>query len=219
MQLISPDVLNAANGLSAGASGFILFVGILMWMFGWRWHKFWVVFGITTAAGILGLNAGQAAGGQVMAIGVLLAFAGGVMAMEVARLLAFAVGGMAAWLAVQLVLPAAQEMWAVFLAGGLFGVILYRLWTMLLTSLLGVLLSWHAAFAMAGPLGRFDAVNWVAEHSAALNGGVIIVTLLGVIVQTIAASERPEEKKKEVKPEKPAEVKKESWWEPIRKAA
>src|SRR4051812_27712020 len=107
MRLISPDVLNSAAGLSIGAAGFALFVGLLLWSCGWRWHKFWVVFGITTVAGLLGLSAGQAAGGQVLVLGILLAFAGGVMALEVAKLLAFVGGGIAAWISVQTVIPQA----------------------------------------------------------------------------------------------------------------
>ena len=35
----------------------------------------------------------------------------------------------------QAVMPEAHELWAVFLCGGLVGVVLYRLWTMLATSL------------------------------------------------------------------------------------
>ena len=58
---------------------------------------------------------------------------------ELAKILAFVAGGVGAWLAVQWVLPQAQELWAVFLCGGLFGVLLYRLWTMMLTSLAGTL--------------------------------------------------------------------------------
>lgn len=218
MQLISPDVLTAANGLSPGAAGFALFVGFLLWAFGWRWHKFWVVFGITTAAGVIGLSAGKAAGGQVMAIGVLLAFAGGVMALEVAKLLAFTAGGVGAWLAVQAVLPAAQEMWAVFLAGGLVGVILYRLWTMLLTSFLGVVLSWHAALVLAGSSAVPDPAKWAADHAAALNGGVLVASLLGIAMQaatTPAGPAKEAKKEKKAKKSEPAEdedEKKSSWW-------
>jgi hypothetical protein len=225
MQLISPEVLAAAKGLSPGAAGFLLFVGFLLWAFGWRWQKFWVVFGITTAAGVLGLSAGKAAGGQVLAIGVLLAFAGGVMALEVAKILAFVAGGVGAWLAAQSVLPAAQELWAVFLAGGLFGVILYRLWTMLLTSFAGVLVSWHAALVLSGPAAKFDAVAWIGEHTAAVNGAVLVVTVLGVLMQTITApgpaepkAEKPEKKPKEKKAdaggEKKDAGKSASWWRP-----
>src|SRR5207248_6318181 len=100
MQLILPDVLATARGLSAGAAGFIVLVGFLMWAAGWRWHRFWVVFGLTLAAGVVGLGAGSAAGGgQVMVVGVLLAVAAGMLALELSKILAFVTGGVAAWVA------------------------------------------------------------------------------------------------------------------------
>ena len=146
MQLIAPDILAEARGLTAAMTGTICVLGFALWLFGWRWHRFWIVAGITLAAGLLGLNAGRAAGGtQVMAVGILLAVAAGMLALELAKVFAFVAGGCGAWLAVQWVFPQAQELWAVFLSGGLFGLLLYRLWTMLLTSLAGVLLASHAA--------------------------------------------------------------------------
>ena len=185
MQLIVPDVLAAAKGLSLGACGFLLFVGLLLWAVGWRWHRFWVVFGITLAAGLVGLGAGKAAGGQqVMIVGVLLAVSAGMLALELAKVLSFVTGGIAAWVAVQAVLPQAQELWAVFLSGGLMGVVLYRFWTMLTTSFVGVLVSWHFAIVLIEEFTQMDMVTWVRDHTAALNGGVIAVSLLGVIVQS-----------------------------------
>ena len=122
MQLIVPDILAEARGLTTAMSGTLCALGIALWLFGWRWHRFWIVAGITLAAGLLGLNAGRAAGGtQIMALGILIAVAAGMMALELAKVFAFVAGGCGAWLAVQWVFPQAQELWAVFLSGGLFG--------------------------------------------------------------------------------------------------
>lgn len=222
MQLILPEVLTTARGLSAGAAGFLLLVGALMWAAGWRWHRFWVVFGLTLAAGIVGLGAGQSAGGgQVMVVGVLLAVAAGMLALELSKILAFISGGAAAWIAAQAILPQAQELWAVFLSGGLIGVVLYRLWTMLTTSFLGILLAWHAGLVLVETLGGVDAAKWVSENTAALNGAVIAATLIGVLVQA-QTTPRPAtaeaEKDKPAKPKPAAAVvvldegKKSSWW-------
>jgi hypothetical protein len=157
----------------------------------------------------MGLGAGAAAGGQqVMVVGILLAVSAGMLALELAKVLAFATGGVAAWAAAQTVFPQAQELWAVFLSGGLVGVVLYRFWTMLMTSVLGVLLSWHATFILADSFGALDAGKFVAEHSAALNGGVIAVSIIGVLVQAkTSLQETPveevkEEDEKEHKPRK-----------------
>ena len=56
-----------------------------------------------------------------MVVGVLLAVTAGMLALELARILAFLTGGVAAWAGAQTVLPQAQELWAVFLSGGLLG--------------------------------------------------------------------------------------------------
>ncbi len=205
MHLIAPDVLAEARGMSGAMAGTACVLGIALWLFGWRWHRFWVVAGVTLGAGLIGLNAGKTSGGQVMAVGILLAVAAGMMALELAKVLAFVAGGIGAWLAVQWVLPQAQELWAVFLSGGLFGLLLYRLWTMLLTSLMGALIAGHAALLLLeGPL-QFDAVAWSGAHLVALNGVIVALVVLGIVVQaTQSSDEEPakDEKADEKKPKK-----------------
>ncbi len=200
MQLIAPDILAEARGLTIAMCGTICVLGIALWLFGWRWHRFWVVAGITLTAGLLGLNAGRTGGTQIMAVGILLAVAAGMMALELAKVFAFVAGGCGAWLAVQWVFPQAQELWAVFLSGGLFGLLLYRLWTMLLTSLAGVLFASHAALLLLEPVLAFDAVKWVAANQAALNGVAVALVVLGILLQAIAAPDE-DGKKEEVKDE------------------
>ncbi len=189
MQLIAPDILAEARGLTGAMLGTICVLGIALWLFGWRWHRFWVVAGITLGAGLIGLNAGRTNGGQVMAVGILLAVAAGMMALELAKVIAFVAGGIGAWLAVQWVLPQAQELWAVFLSGGLLGLLLYRLWTMLLTSLIGTLLAGHAAVLLLEPVFGFDAVAWSTAHIVALNGVMVGVVILGILLQAVATPE------------------------------
>lgn len=234
MQLIAPDILLEARGLTAAMSGTLCVLGVALWVFGWRWHRFWVVAAITLAAGLLGLNAGRAAGGtQIMAVGILLAVAAGMLALELAKVFAFVAGGCGAWLAVQWVFPQAQELWAVFLCGGMFGVLLYRLWTMLLTSLLGVLMAAHAGLLLLEPLLSFDSGRWIAANQAAANGVVVGLAVLGILLQAKAAPEAAEtakpvvKEKEEPKPPsaptpEPSDEKPLPWWRkllPDRKAA
>jgi hypothetical protein len=241
MQFIAPDILTEARGLTTAMTGTLCVLGIALWLFGWRWHRFWVVAGITLAAGMLGLNAGRAAGGtQIMAVGILLAVAAGMLALELAKVFAFVAGGCGAWLAIQWVFPQAQELWAVFLSGGLFGVLLYRLWTMLLTSLMGVLMAGHAALILLEQVVTYDAVKWVIDNQAAVNGSVVGLTVLGILLQTVASPdesevkkekgdepEQKEKKKGEKKPDPEAansdpDEKRDPWWRklfPTRKAA
>jgi len=212
MQLIVPDVLADAKDLSAGAAGFGALLGLLLWAFGWRWHRFWVVFGVTLAAGLVGLNSGQAAGGQVLAVGLLLAVAAGMLALELARVLAFVAAGVAAWVAVQTLLPGARELWAVFLAGGLLGLLLYKFWAMLLTSFAGAVLAGHMLLLLAQVLGGFDAVGFAGRNGPALNGAVLAAALVGVFVQlrivtadTAAAAPAAEPKPAKKKKAEPVE--------------
>ncbi len=183
MHLICPAVLTDAKGLSIGAAAFFAFVGLLLWGFGWRWHRFWVVFAVTLTAGVVGIGAGRTGGTQVLVVGVLLSIAIGMLALEVAKITAFVSAGTAAWVAAQAVMPQAQELWAVFLCGGLIGVVLYRLWTMLATSLVGVLLFWHCVFLLLEQSGAVEAAAFAEKHSAWLNGGVVVVTVTGIGVQ------------------------------------
>jgi len=184
MQLIIPEVLSEARGLSVGAAAFFALLGLMLWAYGWKWHRFWVVFGVTLSAGVMGLSAGHSAGGQqVLVVGVLMAVAAGMLALEVAKVTAFVTGGTVAWIAFQLVLPQAQELWAAFLSGGLLGGVLFRLWTMLATSAIGALIAGHAALVLVETSGKVDAATWAGAHSAALNGVILAAAIVGVIVQ------------------------------------
>lgn len=187
MHLLSPAVLSDAKGLSIGAASFFAFVGLLVWAFGWRWHRFWVVFAVTLSAGVVGIGAGRGAGTQVLVVGVLLSIAIGMLALEVAKITAFLSAGTAAWVAAQAVMPQAQELWAVFLCGGLIGVVLYRLWTMLATSLVGVLLFWHAAFILLDASGLVVAAEFAEKHAVWLNAALVVATVIGVGVQSWTA--------------------------------
>ncbi len=202
MHLIAPDILAEARGMSGAMVGTACVLGVALWLFGWRWHRFWVVAGVTLGAGLIGLNAGKTSGGQVMAVGILLAVTAGMMALELAKVLAFVAGGIGAWLTVQWVLPQAQELWAVFLSGGLFGLLLYRLWTMLLTSLMGTLLGGHALLLLLEGWLKFDAAAWSGANIVALNGVVVAVVVLGIVIQARqakdeepTAAEKADEKK------------------------
>lgn len=217
MRLISPDLLSDASGLSVGAAAFGLFVGLMMWGLGWRWHKFWVVFGVTLTAGLIGMSAGRVAGTSVLVVGVLLALAAGVLALELARIAAFFTCGTAAWLAVQALFPSMQELWAVFLCGGLIGVVLYRLWTMLATSFLGTLLIGHCVLILAETMGVLKASEWAEKNFAVLNGVAITLAVLGVAVQAktgqeAKAEEKTDEPKVDPKPEPVAIPEKPTPW-------
>lgn len=183
MHLIAPDILAEARGLSVGVLVTGIAVGLLLWLFGWRWHRFWTVVAVTVAGGLYGLSTGQSGGGHVIALGLLLAVSAGLLALELARLFAFAAGGTAVWLAAGALFPNAHELGVFFLAGGLAGILLYRLWTMALTSFLGTLLAGHSGLVLAATLSDFDAPAWAGNNSLALGIAVGLVSLLGLAAQ------------------------------------
>jgi hypothetical protein len=183
MQLIASDLLSEARGLSYALCGIGIVLGLFLWSLGCRLHRFWIAAGFTAAAGVYGLQAGRGAGTLMLAAGVLAAVSAGMLALEMARVISFAAAGVATWMAVHAVLPKAQEPLLCFLVGGLFGVILFRLWLMALSSLLGVLLSWHCALLLLERLWKFDAAGWAARNPTALTIAVAVATAAGVAWQ------------------------------------
>src|SRR5262249_32353625 len=69
------------------------------------------------------------------------------------------------------------------LAGGLVGLLLFRIWMMALTSLLGTLLMGYAGLCLADHFGRLDCVAWSEQNAALLNGACGVGALLGLLVQ------------------------------------
>src|SRR5262245_34243928 len=108
MQVVSPDILSDASGFSPAVSCSTFALGLLLWLLGWRGHRFWIVLIATVTAGIVGLDAGPDHTTQQVVAGILLAVAVGAMALALVRLVAFAAGGLAACLAVHALMPQLQ---------------------------------------------------------------------------------------------------------------
>jgi hypothetical protein len=220
MTLLAPDILDAARGLSVAMCAALLVVGLLLWSLGWRGHRFWIVLATTLAAGILGLYSEPMHGMQPMVAGVLLAFAAGFMALALARLLAFVSGGVAAWLLIHALAPSWNEPFVCFLAGGLLGVVLFRLWTMALTSLCGTLLIAYSSLCLLDRLGKLNAVALTETRPHLLNSACVAVTALGIVTQFYldrrrAAREQDKKEKdqqRKVHQEMERQLKKNTFW-------
>lgn len=178
------EVLTLARGLSLDVAATSAFIGGLLWLFGWRFHRFWIVLSITATSGIVGLVFGQTAGLQVLAVGLLLAVISGLLALHLARVFAVVGAGLATMVAADTLAPNFKEPLLSFLAGGLLGVLLFRLLTMVMTSLLGgsVMLT-GGLLAMEKMQSSFDAVTWANDNAKRVAIGLGVVTLLGVILQ------------------------------------
>jgi hypothetical protein len=183
MQLLDPDILADAKGLSPALSVTGLIAGLALWLLGWRSHRFWTVFSITVIGGIFGLAQGPTLRAQPLVVAVLLAIAGGMMALSLVRLVAFGTAGMTFLAAAQSIGPPGDGAMIFFLAGGLMGLLLFRLWVMILTSLGGALLIGYSGLCLADRLGKMNAPEWAANHTRLLNWACGAVAVVGVGLQ------------------------------------
>lgn len=190
MQLIASDILEAAHGLSIAVGGVGFAIGLLLWITGWWGHRFWIVMVTTVTAGVLGIIhsnvLGTINGMRPLVTGVLVAIAAGVLALALVRVVVFAAGGAVAYLIVHAVAPATwDEPLGWFLVGGLGGLLLFRLWTMVLTSFTGSLLMIYSLLSMLDRLGRLDAIALSENRRPLLNAACLAATAVGVIMQIL----------------------------------
>ena len=183
MHLISPDILTEARTLSFGLIAVGISVGCLLWLLGWWGHRFWIVLIATVGAGVFGLSSGPDYGLQPVVAGLLLAVSAGVLALTLVRLVAYAAGGFAAWMLVHAFAPLWDQPLLCFLAGGLVGLLLFRFWTMALTSFVGTLFLSYSGLCLADKLDQLDAVAWATDHGRLLNWLCGVVALVGFTAQ------------------------------------
>jgi MFS family permease len=190
MQLIAPEILTEARSLSLGLLTAAFSVGLMLWALGWWGHRFWIVLIATVGAGIYGLNSGPLYGVQPLVAGLLLAISAGVLALTLIRLVAYAAGGLAAWMIVHALAPLWDQPLLCFLAGGLIGLLLFRFWTMALTSFVGTLLLTYSGLCLADRLGKMDAVSWADQQGNLFNWLCGVVALLGFVTQILLERRR-----------------------------
>jgi len=213
MQLIVPDILDEVRGFSPAVSGPAFVLGLLLWLLGWRGHRFWIVLIGTIAAGIAGLYSSPAHTSQPILAGLLLAVAVGAMALALIRLVAFAAGGMAAFLVMHALAPQWQQPLLSFLAGGLLGLLLFRLWTMALTSGAGTLLMVYSSLCLLNTFGKVDVVALAQKQAKAIQWICGGVALLGFIAQLVLDRRRPRRRPAERSENPPAQTSAQRpWW-------
>jgi hypothetical protein len=185
MELISPEILADVRELSTSLPILALLAGAMLWVTGWYSHRFWVVLAFTVLGGIYGLQGAASLKTQPLVAAIGIGLAAGVLALTLVRLAAFAAGGYAGLLLIQAVLPTWDQPLLSCLAGAFLGFILFRYWTMALTSLAGVVLMGYAVLAMADRLGQFDAVKWSQANATLLNAACGLMAVGGFIVQLL----------------------------------
>jgi hypothetical protein len=215
MALFDSEIIKELCGLSLAMSVAGFGVGLMLWLTGWRAHRFWIVMVTTALAGIMGLISGPMHGIQPLLAGLLLAVAAGVLALTLVQVAAFSAGGAAACLAVRALAPSAwNEPMICFLIGGLAGVILFRFWTMVLTSFAGAIIMGYFGLALGNHFGKVDAVAWSQQKASLLAWGCGLLTVVGFVVQLFMERRRARRQAKEKEQKKPKAVEKKPWWNP-----
>jgi hypothetical protein len=205
--LLAPYLLEDLTRLSISVSVSGLVGGLLLWLLGGKGHRFWLVLGTTAVAGLAGLRYGPDYGMQPLVAGLFLGVSAGALALALMRILAFlTVGFLVFWVA-RLLAPSWEEELACFLAGGLAGVVLFRLWVAVLTSLLGTLVMGYSSLALAARVGNVDIVGLAQRNGPLLNWAVAGGTALGLLMQFLVYRRGKSKKKDEdvelVEDEKP----------------
>ena len=192
-QVLHPDFLADTRQLSLGVSGVAIFIGLALWLFGARSHRFWLALVMTVSAGIAGLVLGRQFAVQPLVAGLLLALAAGMLALALTRITVFVLGGLCAILLVRIAVPSANE-FLCFLVGGLVGVCFYHLWIMALSSFIGAVLTAYGVVSFLDQLGSLDSVAWANKNTPLINWSLIGGTVFGILAQFIL--DRRREKKK-----------------------
>src|SRR5579871_975798 len=190
MHFLAPDILEEARLLSPFISGAGLALGLLLWSLGGRTHRFWLALCVTMTAGLLGLTMGKQYGMQPLVAGLLLAVSAGVLALSLVRILLFVAGGFVALGLTHLIFPGWDEPIAIFLVGGLVGVLLYRFWIITFSSLIGTLLMVYSSLALFDRLHVVNSVAWAEKYGPLLNWGCVALMVLGMLVQFLLERRR-----------------------------
>ncbi|HVS35998.1 MAG TPA: hypothetical protein VMS17_10500 [Gemmataceae bacterium] len=211
MVVVAPDILDEVRQLPWYLPALGAALGLVLWLFGGRQHRFWLVLLTTVIGGVVGLRFGPDCDMQPLVAGLLLAVTAGALALALARVLLFLLGGAASvWLG-HTAAPAWDAPALCFLIGGLLGVLLYRVWVTALSSLAGTLLLAYSILGLLGGAGVCDAVGWAGDQTALLNWACGSFAVVGLLTQLLLERRRVRRKLAKEKARKEAE---EAEWPP-----
>jgi hypothetical protein len=183
--VVDPWTLEELTKLSWSLCASLFVLGFVLFLLGGYGHRFWLVLGTTLAAGILGLQYGEQFGMQRLVAGLLVGLSAGMLALALMRIAIFLGVGALTWFIACKVAPGMNEQLACFLAGGLAGVVLFRFWVMVLTSLLGTVLMTYSGLLLVGRFAGVDVVGLAQRNGQLLNWAILGVALLGLVFQSL----------------------------------
>jgi hypothetical protein len=207
--VVRPWILTDLAELSWPLCASLFALGLFLFLLGGYGHRFWLVLGTTLAAGIVGLQYGPHFGMQPLVAGLLVGISAGALALALVRIGVFLGVGALAWFLATKLAPGLNEQLACFLAGGLAGVLLFRFWVMVLTSLFGTLLMTYAGLILLHQLAGSDVAGLAERNGPLFNWAILGVALLGIVFQSLVlrsgsgdGGEKREKKSKDKKKHK-----------------
>jgi hypothetical protein len=195
MSIIAIDILTDLCGLSLGLLIALVPVGLMLWLWGWWSHRFWIVLTTTVMAGVVGLLEASTWRAQPIVVAVLLAIAAGVLALALVRVITFAAGGLAGVYLIQFAFPTLQQPALCFLVSGLVCLLLFRWFFMILTSLLGVAFIGYGALAILHYYELLDAITWSEGNGTLLTAVCAATSLFGFAFQFLCERRRQRRRK------------------------
>jgi len=218
MSFIDTEILADVLLLSPGLLILGAVIGVALWLFGWRWHRFWIVLAATVAAGLFGLlNAGRFQSHPLVAA-PLLALASGVLALALVRLLAFFAGGVAGLFLLQSLAPQWDQPLVAFILSGLIGLFLFRWCWMALTSWSGTMLLAYCGLSLGQHYRALDVPTWIEQTGPMLNWILGGVASLGLAFQFLLDRRRRRQRRRLDDDSDDLEVLPSRSWNPFRRA-
>ena len=223
MQVLNPEILATTRQLSVSVLLAIWAIGVSLWLYGGRTHRFWLALAVTVAAGIVGLQVSRDFGVQPLVAALLLALSAGSLALALARIGVFVAGGITG-LFIARSLANGWNDFMCFLAGGLLGITLFPVWIAVLSSTVGTVLMAYGGVGVLDSLLRMDSPRWAERNAPLINWGVSGWIILGMFLQYALEKRHKkgkESRKEEKKEEKPAPLplppapspEKTPWWD------
>src|SRR5207245_10526950 len=128
-------------------------------------------------------------------------------------------GGICASLAVHALGPHWQQPLVSFLTGGLLALLMFRVWTMALTSAAGTLLMAYSGLCLVSTFAKVDVVALAEKRATAMwwiGGGIVLLGLTGQLIldRRRGRGQRPSPEQRE-KPS-PAPSSQRPWWTRVR---
>ena len=177
------ELLEDVRRLSPGLLFLSLLVGLLLWGFGGRLYRFWVILLATLLGGAAGLEMGPNLGLQRMVAAALFGATAGALALSMFDMVVFAMGGASATLVVLQVGSGQTDPLPFFLAGGLVFLLLRGVFLVVFTAGLGTALIGAGLAGLLESKLESGQPGWPENHADVVAGTAAVACLLGCLAQ------------------------------------